>query len=279
VFLSAIQQFSFYQRLSDHFTSFFSPYVEINFPHFQGLHFNQAYSAINAYLGSKGTDKSNRLSASQGRDTKGLALKREDTIMNDEYKGFKNKKLFSNAQSMWRYIEFKHPTSFQTLAMDPEKKQLGTKNNSDLKKLLTTTSSKSIIVIEDIDCSVHLTGNRFHKDNNLRKNEEQRKEENSVTLSGLLNFIAESSPLFDDHHPLFDRIKSLLKETMITQADLAENLMARNQVMDVDSSLNNLIQTLERMNISIRDANLMNTWRNMVARNRENTKYLAHYVQ
>ena len=74
-FLSAIQQFSFFQRLSDHFTSFFSPYVEINFPELQGLQFNQAYSAINAYLVSKGIDKANRLRASQVRDTKGLVLK------------------------------------------------------------------------------------------------------------------------------------------------------------------------------------------------------------
>lgn len=88
-FLSAIQQFSFFQRFSDHFTSFFSPCVEINFPELQGLQLNQAYLAINAYLGSKGTDKANCLSASQVRDVKGLVLKREGKTMNDEYKGFK----------------------------------------------------------------------------------------------------------------------------------------------------------------------------------------------
>ncbi|CAN7050072.1 AAA-ATPase At5g40000-like [Brassica rapa] len=401
-FLSAIQQFSFFQRLSDHFTSFFSPYVEINFPELQGLQFNQAYSAINAYLVSKGIDKANRLRASQVRDTKGLVLKREDTTKNDEYKGFKvwwknvtspdgdksyqltfhsrarsvittsyiqyvveegtllhtkNKKmkLFSNEQSIWRINDFEHPASFQTFAMDPEKKQeiiddllafingkeyykkigkawkrgyllygppgsgkstmiaamanllnyciydldlTSVHNNLDLKKLLTTTFSRSIIVIEDIDCSVNLTGNRIQKDN-LRMNEEQSKEVNSVTLSGLLNFIdgiwsacgqeriivfttnhlQKLDPalirrgrmdmrielsyctyeafkvlaknyldLCDDHHPLFEKIKTLLEGTMITPADLAETLMARNQIIDVDGSLNRLIQTLERMN-------------------------------
>ena len=51
-----------------------------------------------------------------------------------------------------------------------------------------------------------------------------------------------------DHHPLFEKIKTLLEGTMITPADLAETLMARNQIIDVDGSLNSLIQTLERMN-------------------------------
>ncbi|KAH0868403.1 hypothetical protein HID58_075425 [Brassica napus] len=288
----------------------------INFPELQGLQLNQAYLAINAYLGSKGTDKANCLSASQVRDVKGLVLKREGKTMNDEYKGFKvwwknvtspngdksyqltfhsrarsvittayiqyvveegtllhtkNKKmkLLSNEQSIWRINDFEHPASFQTFAMDPEKKQeiiddliafingkeyykkigkawkrgyllygppgtgkstmiaamanllnyciydldlTSVHNNLDLKKMLTTTFSRSIIVIGDIDCSVNLTGNRIQKDN-LRKNGEQSKE-----------------------------------GTMITPADLAETLMARNQIIDVDGSLNSLIQTLERMN-------------------------------
>ncbi|KAH0918047.1 hypothetical protein HID58_025707 [Brassica napus] len=355
-------------RLSDHFTSFFSPYVEINFPELQGLQFNQAYSAINAYLVSKGIDKANRLRASQVRDTKGLVLKtRARSVITTSYIQYvveegtllhtKNKKmkLFSNEQSIWRINDFEHPASFQTFAMDPEKKQeiiddliafingkeyykkigkawkrgyllygspgtgkstmiaamanllnyciydlelTSVHNNLDLKKLLTTTFSRSIIVIEDIDCSVNLTGNRIQKDN-LRMNEEQSKEVNSVTLSGLLNFIdgiwsacgqeriivfttnhlQKLDPalirrgrmdmrielsyctyeafkvlaknyldLCDDHHPLFEKIKTLLEGTMITPADLAETLMARNQIIDVDGSLNSLIQTLERMN-------------------------------
>ncbi|KAL0700021.1 hypothetical protein Bca4012_056143 [Brassica carinata] len=344
-FLSTIQQFSFFQRLSDHFTSFFSPYVEINFPQFQGLQFNQAYSAINAYLVSKGIDKSNRLRATQVRDTKGLVLKREDTTMNDEYKGFKvwwknvtspdgdksyqltfhsrarsvittsyiqyvveegtllhtknmKMKLFSNEHSMWRRTDFEHPASF-TRRLGKLGKGVTCCMDHQGPKLLTATFSRSIIVIEDIDCSVNLTGNRIQKDNSLSKNEEQRKEESSVTLSGLLNFIdgiwsacgqeriivfttnhlQKLDPalirrgrmdmrielsyctyeafkvlaknyldLYDDHHPLFEKIKTLLEGTMITPADLAETLMARNQTIDVDGSLNSLIQTLERMN-------------------------------
>ncbi|XP_058188070.1 AAA-ATPase ASD, mitochondrial-like [Rhododendron vialii] len=75
------------------------------------------------------------------------------------------------------------------------------KNNSDLRKLLVDTSSKSIIVIEDIDCSLDLTGKRMKKKKGKSGEEEQndpleaKEKENEgddgskVTLSGLLNFI------------------------------------------------------------------------------------------
>ncbi|KAL9293074.1 AAA-ATPase [Arabidopsis thaliana] len=157
----------------------------------------------------------------------------------------------SSKTSFWRYIDFEHPATFETLAMDPKKKEQilndlaafsngkdyykkigkawkrgnllygppGTgkstmitamanllnysiydleltaiQNNSELRKLLTATSNKSIIVIEDIDCSLDLTGKRKKKESNLmiwRKDGEQDNEENKsfVTLSGLLNFI------------------------------------------------------------------------------------------
>jgi len=153
----------------------------------------------------------------------------------------------------------KHPASFQTLAMDPEKKKeimedlitfskaeefyesvgrawkrgyllygppgtgkssmiaamanfLGydlydleltsVKNNTDLRKLLMEVPNKSIIVIEDIDCSLDLTGQRKKKKKKEKDEEEEKKdpkkkpekeekdtESSQVTLSGLLNFI------------------------------------------------------------------------------------------
>lgn len=72
------------------------------------------------------------------------------------------------------------------------------RNNSALRKLLIETTSKSIIVIEDIDCSSELTGKR--KDANSAAAAPgdvnkppplppHDKEESKVTLSGLLNFI------------------------------------------------------------------------------------------
>jgi len=66
-------------------------------------------------------------------------------------------------------------------------------NNNSLKQLLVNTSSKSIIVIEDIDCSLELSGQR--KSGNGKKggkpdnnDDEPSESTSSVTLSGLLNF-------------------------------------------------------------------------------------------
>uniref|UniRef100_F6HV43 AAA+ ATPase domain-containing protein n=2 Tax=Vitis vinifera TaxID=29760 RepID=F6HV43_VITVI len=75
------------------------------------------------------------------------------------------------------------------------------KDNTELRKLLIETTSKSILVIEDIDCSLDLTGQRKKKkekeeedeeskDNPiLKKGKEGESKESKVTLSGLLNFI------------------------------------------------------------------------------------------
>ncbi|KAM7481838.1 hypothetical protein LguiB_006421 [Lonicera macranthoides] len=74
------------------------------------------------------------------------------------------------------------------------------KDNTELRKLLIDTSSKSIIVIEDIDCSLDLTGQRKKEKKEDEKEEdpakkvkaemgESKNDNSKVTLSGLLNFI------------------------------------------------------------------------------------------
>ncbi|GAB4838231.1 hypothetical protein Ancab_027762 [Ancistrocladus abbreviatus] len=158
----------------------------------------------------------------------------------------------------WESVPFKHPSTFETLAIDPQKKakimddltdfangQLfyqktgrawkrgyllygppGTgkssmiaamanylgydiydleltevNSNSELRKLLMKTTAKSIIVIEDIDCSINLTNRkkdgassspmgRNHYDSCSPDMRRGSSEEggNSITLSGLLNF-------------------------------------------------------------------------------------------
>ncbi|ESQ50870.1 hypothetical protein EUTSA_v10023056mg, partial [Eutrema salsugineum] len=264
----------------------------------------------------------------------------------------------SSKKSMWRHIDFKHPASFQTLAMESKKKEeilndleafsngkeyykkigkawkrgyllhgppgtgkstmiaamanhlnysiydlelTAIQNNSELRKLLTATSSKSIIVIGDIDCSVDLTGKRSKRDSDLfskndgEKGKEEQNQSSRVTLSGLLNFIdgiwsacgQERIIVFTtnhmekldpalirrgrmdmhielsycsfegfkvlaknyldlDSHPLFVKIESFLKEINVSPADVAEELMAKNHKIDVDGSLKDLVQSLER---------------------------------
>ncbi|CAJ2650906.1 unnamed protein product [Trifolium pratense] len=75
------------------------------------------------------------------------------------------------------------------------------KTNAELRKLLIGITSKSVVVIEDIDCSLDLTGER-KTDSGNEKDKEEKKDVNQasgeaenknkmsqVTLSGLLNFI------------------------------------------------------------------------------------------
>ncbi|XP_042497751.1 AAA-ATPase ASD, mitochondrial-like [Macadamia integrifolia] len=169
------------------------------------------------------------------------------------------------------------------------------KDNTELRKLLIETSSKSIIVIEDIDCSLDLTGQRTNKKKKTEEEKEKKEGEGSpaaavkkeaersmekeskVTLSGLLNFIDglwsacgverlivfttnyvekldpalirrgrmdkhielsycsfEGFKVFAknyldlDSHPLFETIQELIKDTQITPADVAENLMPKS---------------------------------------------------
>ncbi|KAJ3705277.1 hypothetical protein LUZ61_008982 [Rhynchospora tenuis] len=70
------------------------------------------------------------------------------------------------------------------------------KNNMELKKIFLETSSKSVIVIEDIDCSLNLTGKRVNKKIKGKDEAEaapgaskEYENVNTVTLSGLLNSI------------------------------------------------------------------------------------------
>ncbi|KAF7819663.1 AAA-ATPase ASD, mitochondrial-like [Senna tora] len=78
------------------------------------------------------------------------------------------------------------------------------RDNTELRKLLIETSSKSIVVIEDIDCSLDLTGQRRKKEKKEEDEEtnkdgggkqkqsvehEREGKTSQVTLSGLLNFI------------------------------------------------------------------------------------------
>ncbi|KNA12944.1 hypothetical protein SOVF_120510 [Spinacia oleracea] len=187
------------------------------------------------------------------------------------------------------------------------------KDNNQLRRLLIETTCKSIILIEDIDCSLDLTGQRNKKkardeENNDEKDPlksklvkdkvESEKKGSDVTLSGLLNFIdgiwsacgEERIIVFttnymdkldpalvrpgrmDVHielsycrydafkvlaknylklesHSLFQPIERLLKETNITPASVAENLMPRSlKTTTVEACLRNLVVLLEKPN-------------------------------
>ncbi|XP_042516465.1 AAA-ATPase At3g50940-like [Macadamia integrifolia] len=173
---------------------------------------------------------------------------------------FKNreKKLYTNKSGdeearLWSSVPFAHPSTFDTVAIDPVLKQeikddlikfvnrkdyysrvgrtwkrgyllygppgtgktsliaaianflefdiydlelTAVTSNSQLRKLLISTSSKSVIVVEDVDCSLDLSHRNMNEINGEEKNEKRPyrgRGNNSfgstVSLSGVLNFV------------------------------------------------------------------------------------------
>ncbi|CAO2186153.1 unnamed protein product [Urochloa humidicola] len=174
----------------------------------------------------------------------------------------RRRKLYTNTgerygKSGWKHVAFEHPSTFETLAMDPGKKReimddldafrngkeyyarvgkawkrgyllygppgtgkssmiaamanyldydiydvelTSVSSNTDLRRMFIDTKGKSIIVIEDIDCSLDLTGKRRHREkpppaagpadeSKLEPPLPVPEPTSKVTLSGVLNFI------------------------------------------------------------------------------------------
>ncbi|XP_021808776.1 AAA-ATPase ASD, mitochondrial-like [Prunus avium] len=145
-------------------------------------------------------------------ETLGLHPKKKEEIVNDLIKFSKGKEYYAKIGKAWKrgYLLYGPPgtgKSTMIAAMsnlmdyDVYDLELTTvKDNTELRKLLIDTPSKSIIVIEDIDCSLDLTGQRKKKkekdeeeneenDPVKKKMEKEESQPSKVTLSGLLNFI------------------------------------------------------------------------------------------
>nr|GMC98738.1 AAA-ATPase ASD, mitochondrial-like [Ipomoea batatas] len=231
----------------------------------------------------------------------------------------------SSEDDMWSHVTWKHPSTFETLALAPKLKEEiiddliafrnakdyyrkigkawkrgyllygppGTgksstiaamanlmeydvydielttvKDNSDLRKLLIDTASKSIIVIEDIDCSLDLTGLLNFVDGLWSAIGEERimvfttnhveKLDPALIRRGRMDMHIELSYccfeafkvlaknyLQLESHLLFPKIECLLAETKITPADVGENLMPKSAIENADVCLQRLIKTLE----------------------------------
>ncbi|KAM0905651.1 hypothetical protein ACQ4PT_017249 [Festuca glaucescens] len=67
----------------------------------------------------------------------------------------------------------------------------GVNSNSDLTKLLIGMNNRSILVVEDVDCTIELKQREEHDEDeeHAKSNSTRNKSEDKVTLSGLLNFV------------------------------------------------------------------------------------------
>ncbi|RVW23938.1 AAA-ATPase [Vitis vinifera] len=241
----------------------------------------------------------------------------------------RKKKLYTNEDNEWNQVVFQHPATFETLALDPEKKKeimddlmafskgeqfyarigrawkrgyllygppgtgkstmiaamanllnydvydlelTGVKSNTELKKLLMEISSKSIIVIEDIDCSLDLTAPRKKAPTDKLADGEGDDKKDSVFTT---NHVEKLDPALirkgrmDKHielaycsfqafkilaknylslesHPAFPKIGELLGQVNMTPADVAEHLMPKTLSEEAEFRLEDLIKALEK---------------------------------
>ncbi|KAF2311368.1 hypothetical protein GH714_022105 [Hevea brasiliensis] len=140
--------------------SFFYPSIKISIHEYTGgrLKRSEAYAAVEAYLGVNSSKCAKRLKAEMGKDCMNLVLSRDEyERVTDEFRGVKvwemiaeaylqhvvregkeirvrnrQRKLYTNStgykwpsykQTMWSHIVFEHPDTFETMALEPEKKQ------------------------------------------------------------------------------------------------------------------------------------------------------------
>nr|POE60574.1 aaa-atpase asd, mitochondrial [Quercus suber] len=144
-------------------------------------------------------------------DTLAMESKKKLEIVNDLEKFSKGKEYYTKIGKVWKrgYLLYGPPGTGKSsmiaamanhLEYDIYNLELTTvKDNTELKRLLIKTTGKSIIVIEDIDCLLELTGQRKNEKKKAKDEEAKdpiskmtKGEEDSnskVTFSGLLNFV------------------------------------------------------------------------------------------
>ena len=144
-------------------------------------------------------------------ETLAMEPKKKEEIINDLVKFKRGKEYYAKIGKAWKrgYLLYGPPGTGKStmiaamanfLYYDVYDLELtAVKDNTQLRTLLIETSSKSILVIEDIDCSLDLTGKRKmkkekdHEDEEskqpIKQAEEEENKDSKVTLSGLLNCI------------------------------------------------------------------------------------------
>ncbi|PPD95532.1 hypothetical protein GOBAR_DD07425 [Gossypium barbadense] len=333
--LASLQQFSLVQKLCDKFVNLFSPYIHITFPEYSGYWSNQAFDAIETYVGALSTTKASLLKGSLVQNSKALVLTRDDRKVCDEFNAVqvwwvlepsptsssedkyfqlifrrqhrdlitgsyldhvieqgkaiqaknKQRRLYTNNPSenwrsykknLWSDIAFESPATFQTIAMDPSKKEeiindlVSFSKGKEYYMKLGKPWKRGYLLYgppgTGKSTMIAAMANFLNYDiydlelTTVKTNTELRKllaetSSNKVTLSGILNFIdgtcfeafkiLAKNYLDVDSHDLFEKIGILLKETEMTPADVAENLMPKREKKDPDACLNSLIQALE----------------------------------
>ncbi|KAG5614262.1 hypothetical protein H5410_014086 [Solanum commersonii] len=180
---------------------------------FNGLVNNEIYEAVETYFGNNLSPNIHQLKISKPEKEKNfnLAMERneetfrwnrsKDMILKDLERFVKRKYYYRKVGNEWKrgYLLFGPPGTEKSgliVAManylnfdiyDLELTSL--RGNMELQRLLVAIANKSILVVEDNDCTIDLQDNLANRATVVHSINGFRMQENKVTLSGLLNFI------------------------------------------------------------------------------------------
>ncbi|KAK4258613.1 hypothetical protein QN277_005044 [Acacia crassicarpa] len=134
-------------------------------------------------------------------DTLAMDLEAKQGIMEDLDRFVQRKDFYRKVGKAWKrgYLLFGPPGTGKSSLIGAMANYLNfdvydleltsVRRNSDLRKLLISTGNRSILVVEDIDCSIDLQ-NRLKKANKPKVSRHPLNDQDpKVTLSGVLNFI------------------------------------------------------------------------------------------
>ncbi|KAK3146583.1 hypothetical protein QOZ80_3BG0268350 [Eleusine coracana subsp. coracana] len=232
-------------------------------------------------------------------DTLAINQKLKQSIIDDLNKFMKRKDYYKRIGKAWKrgYLLYGPPGTGKSSLVAAIANHLrfyiydleltGVATNSDLRRFLTGMTNRSILVVEDIDCSIEMNQREESGSNPTYKENEEHK----VTLSGLLNFVdglwstcgegkiiifttnykerldpallrpgrmdmhihmgyctPESFRILANnyhsvkYHATYPKIEKLIKEVMVTPAEVAE-VLTRND--DSDVAFHDLVNLLE----------------------------------
>ncbi|CAL4895160.1 unnamed protein product [Urochloa decumbens] len=134
-------------------------------------------------------------------DTLAMDQKLKQSIIDDLNRFIKRKDYYKKIGKAWKrgYLLYGPPGTGKSsliaamanlLRFDIYDLELTEVNsNSDLRRLLVGMSNRSILVVEDIDCTIELKQREEGEGRDKSNSTEENKGEDKVTLSGLLNFV------------------------------------------------------------------------------------------
>uniref|UniRef100_A0ACD5TCZ9 Uncharacterized protein n=1 Tax=Avena sativa TaxID=4498 RepID=A0ACD5TCZ9_AVESA len=138
-------------------------------------------------------------------DTLAMDQKQKQSIIDDLNRFIKRKDYYRRIGKAWKrgYLLYGPPGTGKSsliaaianhLRFDIYDLELtGVDSNSDLRRLLVGMTNRSILVVEDIDCTIELKQREEQEEDEehakSNSSTEKKKKEDKVTLSGLLNFV------------------------------------------------------------------------------------------